>query len=188
MLSLNLGWDNGYPDSSFSSFSPVPPYICQAGTLIRPWMLPTQQVSCMRLYSLATGSISKRVRKGGQVAILYTPLWSTLVTVSYNLIAFMLLIFGGFHFFSDGQLSLAAGDIRCALPGLHHWQLLVAHGTVPDRDFSRVCGTRSTIQWWNCGGNTVQSQCWVSACLGRTTARLHLECHSSYRPCGEMLY
>jgi hypothetical protein len=81
MLSLDLGWVNGYLGSSFSSFSSVPPYKCQAGTLITPRMLPTQQVSRVGLYSLATGSIIKRAGKGEQVAILYTPLWRTLVIV-----------------------------------------------------------------------------------------------------------
>jgi hypothetical protein len=65
---------------------------------------------------------------------------------------------------------------------------MVAHGTVPDRDFGCVCGTRSAVQRWDCGGNTVQSQCRVSARVGGTTARLHLERHSAYCPSGEMLY
>lgn len=64
----------------------------------------------------------------------------------------------------------------------------MAHGAVPDRDFGCVCGTGSALQRRNCGGNTVQSQCWVPACLGSSITCLHLECHSAYRSSGEKLY
>ena len=76
-------------------------------------------------------------------------------------------------------LHVAAWDICGALPGLHHWMLMVAVTAVPGRDPGRVCGERSAIQWWDCGSDTVQSECWMPACVGRATSCLHLEHHSA---------